>query len=244
MQQKLPRFDGAGLAMLGAAALLLTGMLLVGSIRMPPIPDDSAVQNSVAWANWAMTLVSFFASLIGAASLYLIYRTMLAAQSGAEAAWQTVEETRNIGRAQTRAYLMIETCTLETELFPVLRVALRNVGQSPALDIVITAIVIVDQDSQSERAIKPHSRISSAETQVSDLMVGQGRTDEALLWELKLAQILREATVGGDSIILTIAITVAFEDVFGAKQVANASLVRVLSLDDIATTSFDLQRLS
>jgi hypothetical protein len=141
-----PRFDGIGLLLLGLSAVLLISVALVGGLHTPTAFDDTSVQVSQAWAAWAMVVVSVIGGLIGAISLFLIYRTLQAALRSAIAAEHAVAEARKatsiseqIGKAQVRAYLTIGEVTLSIRGH-ILRVTAEfaNVGQSPARAVTLT----------------------------------------------------------------------------------------------------------
>lgn len=131
---KDPRFDGLGIFMLGLAALLVISVSLAGFIRTPAAPDDTSVQQSMAWATWAMTLVSVAGGAIGALSLYLIYRTLLAAQRSATAAEKTLETAMSQGKTQLRAYLTVSHAYVaphEDAMEMAIVVIVENSGQTP-----------------------------------------------------------------------------------------------------------------
>ena len=102
-------------------------------------PDwcDLAAQHSMAestrglhWAAWAT--VSFTG--LGA---YLIWQTLLATQKTAEAAKETITVTREMGQAQTRAYLSCigaRYWLADRRLF--VECTVKNYGQSPAMNVV------------------------------------------------------------------------------------------------------------
>lgn len=144
------RYDGLGIAMLGLAALLLTGLSLSDFIRAPAPLDDTGVQQSMAWASWAMVTVSLAGGAIGAMSLYLIFRTLQAAQRSASAAEktlthaaQTAHAAQEMGRAQVRGYLIVSSAALEVSLHNqvVVRYAFQNAGQTPTTDVECTVQV-------------------------------------------------------------------------------------------------------
>lgn len=152
-----PRYDGLGIAMVGLAAMMLVGAVLTGFINAPKPADDTSVQQSMAWASWVMVVVTLGAGVIGAFSLYLIYRTLQAAQRSALAAEASVVETRVIGRAQGRAYLSLESASFRRNTYfsVTFDLATLNAGQSPArnLEVAIDAKFVAGADSADVKVV-------------------------------------------------------------------------------------------
>ncbi|MEO3389151.1 hypothetical protein [Mesorhizobium sp. CAU 1741] len=120
---------------------------------------ERLVKTEDTLAQWAMAVFSVAATVLTAVGVVLIWRTLVYTRRAAEAAAATVEEaknattaakdavaeTRRIGEAQVRAYLGIEACTLERGTGDdfLLKIAVKNSGQSPARDVTISAQVSV-----------------------------------------------------------------------------------------------------
>ena len=97
---------------------------------------DLVAQTEMAtWAFW-MLIVTIFVAVVTAGGVYFVWRTLLATK-------KTVTITREIGEAQVRAYLTIESGTITPEIEDgerivwKIHVGVRNCGQSPARKIKI-----------------------------------------------------------------------------------------------------------
>lgn len=143
MTDEKETFDGIGILLLGLAAMLLVGLAVTGFITAPKPVDDSTVQQSMAWASWAMVVVSIIAGAIGGVSLYLIYRTLQAAQRSAVAAERSLAQfeadaktSRELSMAQYRAYMTVTEITLQEDAYDFRNTWFKwtvfNSGQSPA----------------------------------------------------------------------------------------------------------------
>lgn len=104
---------------------------------------ELAAQEWMAWLSFWMLIVTAFGVYFVAKTLKATHKTLAEAKSatsaalhGANAAWETNKTTRELGIAQARAYVSIERCHLEVDedrQQVVVRINLKNSGQSPAL---------------------------------------------------------------------------------------------------------------
>jgi hypothetical protein len=137
-------------ALSGTLIILIAGAILNRMVNNACVGDclttvDTTMQAHMALAAWSVLVVS---AISGAVSIYLIYRTLQAAQRSAKAAEDALTETRVIGRAQTRAYVAIERAAMVGSSHggpKSIEITYRNAGQSPALKLSIDVrIAIVD----------------------------------------------------------------------------------------------------
>jgi hypothetical protein len=239
MTEKKPRFDGFGIAMLGLAAIMSMGLVLVGSIRMPTAPDDNSVQHSMAIAAWAMVWVSVLGGGIGAFSLYLIYKTLLAAQQSAAAADANVAETRRIGEAQSRAYLSVAGATLiavpRSQHWQI-EFKISNSGLSPARDIEILLSATFNRD-----ILQPPISWNASRSIESDIGAGETRT---IMLNVDPND-FREDLEMDDGVWLEAAVRLVYDDVFGAETRDTVTYEHYVSaLANIRTGDrFDMSRI-
>jgi len=88
-------------------------------------------------AQWLMAICTALITIFTFVGLIFIMKTYKQADNTAKAAWKTVDETKRIGEAQTRAYISL----VDGEFFPrandiLCRVKLNNTGNSPARNIL------------------------------------------------------------------------------------------------------------
>lgn len=248
MSDKPPRFDGFALAMMGLATLLAMGMVLTGSIRLPATPDDTGVQNSMAWAAWAMVWVSIIGGTIGAASLYLIYRTLLAAQRSAKAAEETADISRDIGMAQARAYLSLESAQLRSEsatTYFSVDLLLRNSGQSPSRSLSIQCIV-----EFTEVATNPGdgevSEILRAEysqrQEFHDIAANQTAKCGLAFFTFPGPNSLHKTLQETMYVVFKVTSEVTYQDVFGQEFIERSRFQHAINESDDLTAGIDLVR--
>lgn len=151
----LPWIIPAGLAVLFTSAVF-TGQLAAGwiSARLPLVPPgaplvlpERAYQDEVTAQEWSafagllssgVNLVTLLVSII---TLIVLALTLLTTQRMLEAARDTVSETRQIGRAQTRCYLTLGRFRWSynwPDGIPNASIEFRNSGNSPAISPEIT----------------------------------------------------------------------------------------------------------
>lgn len=108
-------------------------------------------------AQWLMAVLALAATIISIWAVILLRLTLRATQKGADFARETVAVTREIGEAQTRAYLFVEKATYKVtkDLFQ-FDVHLVNAGQSPASQLSISA----DLTLQAVTGSPGHFRVS------------------------------------------------------------------------------------
>jgi hypothetical protein len=201
-------------------AVLIVGAILNRIVNNGCVDEcltlaDTTMQAHMALAAWSVVIVS---ALSGAASLYLIWRTLQAAQRSAEAAWRTIDETRQIGRAGTRAYLSIGSVTWESDmLFGTLTVTLQNTGQSPALNVRVEASAhgtvgaFFDDDPTkltAEAGSANWPNISAGSSAQQRIVFTRFEPDQAMKDDGRL-------NISADVII---AVAVSYDDVFGDDQ--------------------------
>lgn len=94
--------------------------------------DLVAQEGSALWAFW-IAAITFLQLVLSAFGLWAILRTLKQGQEAVQASRDSVRETRRIGEAQTRCYLsVIEATVTLNRRVPVIRVKVKNSGQSPA----------------------------------------------------------------------------------------------------------------
>lgn len=98
--------------------------------------DLKAQQDMSAWA-LGMLIATVWLTVITLFGVYFVWRTLLATQDMAR-------ETREIGEAQTRAYLSIESATVidEKGYFTKIRIVIKNTGMTPARNVLIKAKIV------------------------------------------------------------------------------------------------------
>jgi hypothetical protein len=239
MSETQPRFDGFGIAMLGLAAMLCTGFVLVGSIRVPPAPDDNSVQHSMAIAAWAMVWVSVIGGGIGAASLYLIYRTLLEARRSASAAEDAVRTTERIGQAQVRAYVSIRKVTLnapEDQTSELISLELLNSGQSPALHITAQVkLELVEIYVDAENYFEKTSLVIS-----DDLPATTDTVITAALMFFKVpGPMLISLRRGPERNLIKVTVDLSYRTVFGETMTESARFYRGIKEEEKLLNSFE-----
>jgi len=115
--------------------------------------DLAAQEGAALWAFW-IAVISFFQLGLSGFGLWAILRTLKQGRETIQAARDSVAETRRIGEAQVRAYLTgisVEVGFTSKGLV-VLRVHVRNSGQSPARCVYLGEVeVSFDTDKGFER---------------------------------------------------------------------------------------------
>lgn len=96
---------------------------------------------SDTFAQWIMAILGVVATGISAWAVVLVRDTLDETRRAVKAADDAVVVTREIGQAQTRAYVHIESVFLSYEfgLHPNFSVTIRNVGGSPAMRVRVFA---------------------------------------------------------------------------------------------------------
>lgn len=103
------------------------------------------VSTSDTLAQWIMAGLSIVATGASIWAVYLLYKTLIETREAVDAADAAVAETRRIGEAQVRAYVVPEKCVLEyVDMRPVATVHFRNCGQTPAENVVVSATVVLN----------------------------------------------------------------------------------------------------
>lgn len=146
------QFEGVGVFLLGLAAVACIATAIAGGIHFPlanaSCTDDClsrldlSSQQSMSWASWAMVAVTAAGTGVGAATLLLVYATLMEARRSADAAQDAVRQAeattakvQQLGVAQYRAYMAVTSMSMHFEpggemiLF---RWTTFNTGQSPA----------------------------------------------------------------------------------------------------------------
>lgn len=201
---KKPRYDGLGIAMLGFGVLLLIGFALFGGL-VPKIialacdadclaREDLGAQSSMAIAAWAMALITAVGAAIALATLIFVIATVSEARRSADAAEKAVEETRRIGQAQVRAYLMATPLSIEPTYHPEdwhhvkVRVGFRNSGQSPALNVTAHVVAFLHlRNGQTSRwheleAGWPPFDVSAGEYVEREFSISESRFENDPTW--------------------------------------------------------------
>lgn len=191
--------------------------------------DLQAQEDMAHWAKWTVGLfiTATLEMLITAAGVFLVWRTLLSAREGvkeakraADAAENTVIETRRVGQAQVRAYLACESGSYSIEgsratIWP----KFYNSGQSPAKNVRIWGHI---------RVLEAHSE----ESKIGDSLTQEGRAPPIPSGESESAWIsfeldkpagLRDALIR-DRFRFALIATFSWEDVFGETQVMRLDL--------------------
>ncbi|UYQ70837.1 hypothetical protein OF122_12265 [Pelagibacterium flavum] len=196
---------------------------------------------AVGWSDAAMAATSALALLLSAIALFILLRTLRATREAvvqAEAATKVAEaalnETRTIGEAQTRAYVIVTSCDLQrpgAEQIPQARVHFRNEGITPAADVdILGTIIVADYPSQPNQ---PFVRTQEAK-RTTGLSPGAAATHIiSALKPISLAEY--NAVMAGHSAIYVSAITSSI-DVFG--KLNRAQSVFVLTGQQIKTSDY------
>lgn len=239
MSRREIRLDGAGILLLALVAACITLAMILGGIR--PTADaatcteeclaraDLAAQSSMAWAAWAMLSVSAVTGGVGFLSLILIYRTLREAQRSADeakrsadAAEAAIRTSREIGIAQTRAYLSFDKPVLEIKgghMGMSLKLDALNAGQSPAIGVRIAVTIRHEEVLGRNKPVL----VFTMTTQHGDIPAGQRRTLEtyglSLFEELKFPE--KDDTVTTTNVTAVI----SFKDVFGNEIVESITFL-------------------
>ena len=216
---------GAGVLAGVALIAMLPGM--PWAIAMRDVPSgaesmsilDLAAQRSMAMAAWWMVGITGASSVVGAAGLFLIFHTLREARRSADAAHATVETAREIGVAQTRAYITVVKARLkiyEDGLGAYCDLEVLNSGQSPALQLetrgTLRATVWgqrTDDEVWSCESDLPHSDVPAGSTNETGLMFVKD------LEEMGTLSALRETI---PYLTFGLAIFVSYTDVFGIRR--------------------------
>lgn len=101
------------------------------------VSDFNPWEDSVA--QWAMAIFAFAATGVSIWAIVLLKKTLLATEKGADFAKETVAVTREIGEAQTRAYLFVDKAKYKiSKTAFVVSIEIGNAGQSPANNVYIS----------------------------------------------------------------------------------------------------------
>ena len=235
------RFDGIGILILAVTAFLLVAISLAWGIRLPPSPDDTGTQVSMAWAAWAVVIVSVAGTFVGALSLLLIFATLREAKRSADAAEATVTVTRDIGMAQARAYVSVNRAKVRLyndDDMAFVEFAVSNAGQSPALspDFVVT-LRISRFDSYREYILTATNVAAGP-----DLPAGQS-ADQTCLIQVDNAEALAEVRQlrTKTMLLLSVVFDVSYVDVFGVEQKSTSRYNRLTHPQEDLHNGLDLE---
>lgn len=131
------------------------------------------------YAQWAMTGLAFVATIISVVSVFLIRQTFIETKRTADAAVDSNATTREIGEAQTRAYLSPGVGTFRVTLNgATLKIEIGNFGQSPAQEVDIWARLMMPNMNSSGN----HDQLLYSEWRRAGIVgIGAGQTGEAWL---------------------------------------------------------------
>lgn len=137
-------FFGLGVVAGVMLVAFLPGMPWATVLAETTAEKQLAAETSAAAAAWWAVGVSAGSTVVGAAGLWLIYRTLLATQRSANAAHLAVQATaagtavtEKLGRAQTRAYISIQSVRFSfgpADIY--FEIEFSNEGQSPGRNVV------------------------------------------------------------------------------------------------------------
>lgn len=122
--------------------------------------DLQAQQDMALWAFW-MFSVGAFSVALSVVGVVLIWKTLLATQTAAKYASDAVDVTREIGIAQTRAYIsrpQVEVEPLNANSF-IIRITVKNSGNSPAITPNFSGAVSAESEPEVARAHLPSARL-------------------------------------------------------------------------------------
>lgn len=136
--------------------------------------EDLLAQRDMASAAWWMVCLTAITLLVGAASLVFVAANLVEARKvtveaarSATAAEKAVTEGREIGVAQTRAYLAVEAVTAHGARSIEIDFRVANAGQTPARDIQLYARMEIEDGREDDDADAVFSRLNL--TTVADL---------------------------------------------------------------------------
>lgn len=222
------RFDGIGILLLGLTALLVVGSALIWGISPPKPLDDSATQQSMAWAAWAMFVVSTVGLVVGAVSLFLIYETLRetrrasnAAERSAAVAAETAAHTQSaasenlrLTQAQIRCYPIVKSAEMLMQADDAVSITYRfaNSGQTPARKISIVVEAWPEIRARGDWEIS--GQMVAEEKTRSDVPADEDREGRAYFDRVDWSE-FRQALETRRRVRATI--TLFYEDVFGTQ---------------------------
>jgi hypothetical protein len=204
------RIDWRGIAFAIFAATVLivvlgvlaTGIISratdVGCVEHCLVRQDLAMQTNMALAAWAMAFVTAVSFVVGAVSLYFLR--------------ENLRETRSIGEAQTRAYMIVVGAWLTPSAqagYWNLCFKFRNSGQTPAL--AIRTDIRVYYEIATRRGWKQLPTHEKETRQRSDLASQIDGVSEIRLFTEELRRAQKMTTTGA----VRAEITIQYADVFG-----------------------------
>lgn len=174
--------------------------------------QDLRDQDSMAnWAFW-MFLVGLGEILLTAVGVFLVWRTLIHTRDAAVAARDAVTETRRIGEAQVRAYLSCASARFDiNEVWVVAVPVIKNLGQSPAIDVQIQGWLGVMSPPKQEGA--------SFVTLLGSIPASGERT-ATLLWGKKADDPHIMGLVYDKSCAISVTCEMTWLDVFGKSHSA------------------------
>lgn len=170
---------------LGACAFVLALVaaniwsVVVGSLqpemaKVKGTDYDLIAQRSMSAAAWWMVIITGTSAVVGAAGLYLIYRTLKEAKRSADAAVASVrysekaaasaeisaksaqkalKSTEAMGERQVRAYAILSSAKIRIErrtLRPFMTITVTNSGQTPASGLILDFTVQMEDEDNDE----------------------------------------------------------------------------------------------
>jgi hypothetical protein len=220
---RLPRYGrtmdrrdrGALLALLA----MIASILFVQYLQYLPLLQPEA--HKATFAEWLGTLTGGLSLLVATWAAFLLFGTL--------------QETRRIGRAQTRAYLIVEGGSIEVgERAIFYRFRVKNVGQSPALRVRVRLDVTLPAPRRSDVSFKAITSTRPA--------IAAGSAEESTHWFNNAAMPAFTGTTGPfpelpEEIFATVLsgerrhtfiwCTLAWVDVFGTEQHQSFSLTEL-----------------
>lgn len=175
------------------------------------------------YAQWIMAIFSAIATAFSGWAVWLLRGTLIETRKAVNAADNSVEVAREIGRKQVRAYL---SCTgaqfgadakwLQCEIF------FANKGQSPAHRIEVTgSVAITVRDRDTGRLTRHDSRPN---TSFSEIIPAGGDGHTYLIWSRReLGDAGLDAILSGDG-TFSIDGEVSWSDIFNDVQTASFSI--------------------
>lgn len=180
-----------------------------------------------SWAQWVIAAASIAALFLSGWAVWLVYKTLNATRDAVKSADDAVDVTRDIGKAQLRAYL---SCTggkfsIVNDLC-VLNVYVRNFGQSPAKLIKLSGCAILPNANSSGN----DDQLIRGPVYQADIfnLPPSGKTDGHLLLHLDFP---REDVVGlqNGGWIATTECSLEWSDVFDDVQRLDFYLIQATS---------------
>jgi hypothetical protein len=222
MGETMQKLDSwVSLALFGAgilAGIVLITMLpgmpwsagqLILDLPRPTDQHDLAAQRSMAAAAWYMVALSAITLFVGGVSLYYLRANL--------------RETRSIGEAQVRAYMIVTGCHSQIDWKGRAGIfyAFKNSGETPAHKVSCTTTIYVDHlndDGLGWRRVAESQVVLSVRSDMAGQKESKGNTGFVPM--IILDENAQGAAIWNRSFRIIARITLSWTDVFGREHVA------------------------